>query len=136
MVSGSETNVCMFVCLSDIQTTCLSCCHGFYYSAIENNYMPFKFCIWIKFLDFTEPWKYSTQWKLSSHQCAQPTEQTLLDLCQYFLYWLYIEDIIHKYIPNSLFFNPKVARLVGNETALIISILDPESCLLSDINYI
>ena len=134
MVSGSKTNVCMFVCLSDIQTTCLSCCHGLYYSAIENNYMPFKFCIWIKFLDFTELGKYSTKWNLSSHQCAQPTEQTLLDLCQYLLYWLDSICKVHfcKIGPDNNIISYKLLKgLYQIQTSAILpEILSVQLCLI------
>ena len=44
----------------------------------------------------------------------------------------YTEEIRQKYVPKCIVANPKVARLSGNEAALVISILDPESSLLPE----
>ena len=53
-------------------------------------------------------------------------------LSHYLLYCPYTEEIRQKYVPKCIVANPKVARLAGNEAALVISILDPESSLLPE----
>ena len=57
-------------------------------------------------------------------------------LPHYLLYCSFTEEIRQKYVPKFILANPKVTRLADNETALVISILDPESSLLpEDIRY-
>ena len=53
-------------------------------------------------------------------------------LSHYLLYCPFTADIREKYVPQFVLANPKVASLADNETALIISILDPESSLLPE----
>jgi hypothetical protein len=52
-------------------------------------------------------------------------------LSNYLLYGTFKEEIRQKYVPKFIVANPKVARLAGNELALMISNLDPESSLYS-----
>ena len=51
-------------------------------------------------------------------------------LAHYLLYCPFTESIRQNYVPKFILSNPKVSNLADNETALIVSILDPESSLL------
>ena len=53
-------------------------------------------------------------------------------LSHYLLYCPFTAEIREKYVPQFVLANPKVASLANNETALLISILDPESSLLPE----
>jgi hypothetical protein len=54
----------------------------------------------------------------------------------YLLYCSFTESIRQNYVPKFILANPKVATLAVNETALVISSLDPESSLLpEDMRY-
>ena len=53
-------------------------------------------------------------------------------LAHYLLCCPFTESIRQEYVPKFILSNSKVASLVDNEEALIISILDPESSLLPE----
>ena len=53
-------------------------------------------------------------------------------LSHYLLYCPYTEEIRQKYVPKFIVDNPKAARPAGNEAALMMSILDPESSRLPE----
>ena len=53
-------------------------------------------------------------------------------LQNYLLYCEFGEQIWEKVLPQFILSNPKITTLLKNEVALMISILDPESCLLPE----
>ena len=67
-----------------------------------------------------------------SPMCTACCTNSVGSLSHYLLYCPYTEEIRQKYVPKFIVANPKVARLAGNEAALMISILDPESSLLPE----
>ena len=69
---------------------------------------------------------------VKSDLCTACTMNVIGSLPHYLLYCPFTEEIRQKYVPKFILSNPKVARLAGDETALIISILDPESALLPE----
>ena len=69
---------------------------------------------------------------VKSPMCTACCTNSVGSLSHYLLYCPYTEEIRQKYVPKFIVANPKVARLVGNEAALKLSILDPESSLLPE----
>ena len=69
---------------------------------------------------------------VKSPMCTACSTNSVGSLAHYLLYCPYTEAIRQQYVPKFIVANPKVARLAGNEEALIISILDPESSLLPE----
>ena len=73
---------------------------------------------------------------VKSPMCTACQTNSVGSLSHYLLYCPYTEEIRQQYVPQFIVANPKVARLTGNEALLMISILDPESCLLpKEIRY-
>lgn len=64
--------------------------------------------------------------------CTACNTNSVGSLSHYLLYYPYTGDIRLQYVPKFVIANTKVARLSGNEPALMISILDPESSLLPE----
>ena len=69
---------------------------------------------------------------IKSPQCTACSMNAVGSLSHYLLYCPLTEKIREKYVPQFVLANPKVASLANNETALLISILDPESSLLPE----
>ena len=70
--------------------------------------------------------------KIKSNLCTACTMNVVGSLSHYLLYCLFTEDIRNTFLPKFLLANPRISSIFGNETALIISILDPESSLLPE----
>ena len=69
---------------------------------------------------------------IKSPQCTACSMNAIGSLSHYLLYCPLTAEIREKYVPQFVLANPKVASLANNETALLISILDPESSLLPE----
>ena len=69
---------------------------------------------------------------IKSPLCTACPMNAVGSLSHYLLYCPFTEQIRQKYVPKFILANPKVASLANDETALLISILDPESSLLPD----
>ena len=69
---------------------------------------------------------------IKSPLCTACTMNVVGSLSHYLLYCPFTENIRQSYVPKFVLSNPKVASLHDNETALIISILYPESSLLPE----
>ena len=74
--------------------------------------------------------------KSKSNMCSACPMKAIGSLEHYILYCEFVKDIREKFLPQFILSNPKITSLLKNEVALMISILDPESCLLpEDIRY-
>ena len=69
---------------------------------------------------------------IKSPQCTACSMNAIGSLSHYLIYCPFTAEIREKYVPQFVLANPKVASLANNETALLISILDPESSLLPE----
>ena len=69
---------------------------------------------------------------IKSPLCTACSMNVIGSLAHYLLYCPFTESIRQQYVPKFILANPKVTRLSDSETALVISILDPESSLLPD----
>ena len=70
--------------------------------------------------------------KVKSKMCTACPSNAIGSLEHYILYCEFVKEIRDKFLPKFLLSNQKITSLLGNETALMISILDPESSLLPD----
>ena len=50
----------------------------------------------------------------------------------YLLYCPFVQEIHERFVPQLFLSNTKVSRLLENEAALMVTILDPESALFPD----
>ena len=63
---------------------------------------------------------------IKSPLCTACPMNAVGSLSHYLLYCPFTEQIRQKYVQKFILANPKVASLANDETALLISILDPE----------
>ena len=70
--------------------------------------------------------------QVKSPLCLACDTDTVATLAHYLLYCKFTEEIRQNYLPKFFLSNPEVVSLTNNETALLISILDPESSLLPE----
>ena len=74
--------------------------------------------------------------KEKSNMCTACPMNAIGSLEHYILYCEFVKDIREQFLPQFILSNPKITTLLNNDVALMISILDPESCLLpEDIRY-
>ena len=64
--------------------------------------------------------------------CTACPSNAIGNLEHYLLYCDFVKEIREKFLPQFILSNPKITNLLGNEVALMISILDPESSLLPE----
>ena len=70
--------------------------------------------------------------KAKSNMCTACPLNAIGSLEHYLLYCEFVKEIREKFLPQFILSNPKITNLLGNEVALVISILDPESSLLPE----
>jgi hypothetical protein len=68
--------------------------------------------------------------KSKSNMCSACPMNAIGSLDHYILYCKFVKDIREIRLPQFILSNPKMTSLLKYEVALMISILDPESCLL------
>ena len=74
--------------------------------------------------------------KVKSNMCTACNANAIGSLEHYILYCESVKEIRNNFLPQFILSNPKLTSLLGNEVALMISILDPKSSLLpEDIRY-
>ena len=69
---------------------------------------------------------------IKSPMCTACSMNAIGSLAHYLLYCPFTESIRQNYVPKFILSNPKVSKVADNETALVLSILDPESSLLPE----
>ena len=69
---------------------------------------------------------------IKSDLCTACNMNVTGSLAHYVLHCPYVEEIRNNFVPKFILSNPRVVTLGDDETALLISILDPESSLLPE----
>ena len=74
--------------------------------------------------------------KVKSNMCTACPMNAVGSLEHYLLHCEFVKTIRERFLPQFIISNTRITSLLGNEVALMISILDPESSLLpEDVRY-